>query len=149
MLRIQGMDHIVLNVEDVERSVAFYHGILGLAVERLEEWRSGKTGFPSMRVSEATIIDLVGIAAGLEPAHPVKNLNHFCLVVEDEALEPIMNHLIKRGVHPHVGPARRWGARGSGTSIYLRDPDCNEIELRTYAPEALERVDNGARVAAR
>jgi catechol 2,3-dioxygenase-like lactoylglutathione lyase family enzyme len=49
------MDHIVLNVADAERSVAFYRDVLGLAIERLEEWRAGKVGFPSARVSEGTM----------------------------------------------------------------------------------------------
>ena len=149
MLNVRGMDHIVLNVGDVERSVAFYDGILGLGVERLDEWRAGKIGFPSVRVSDATIIDLVGIGDAAAETGRVQNLNHFCLVVGNEALEPIVDHLAAHGIAVHVGPARRWGARGSGASIYLRDPDGNEIEVRTYAPQALERLAAGVTAASR
>ena len=59
MVRISGLDHIVLNVTDVERSLAFYEGVLGLPAERVEAWRRGELRFPSVRVNEGTIIDLV------------------------------------------------------------------------------------------
>ena len=59
MARIIALDHIVLNVADVERSLAFYSQTLGMAAERVEAWRRGELRFPSVRVNEATIIDLV------------------------------------------------------------------------------------------
>ncbi|HLZ71968.1 MAG TPA: VOC family protein, partial [Dehalococcoidia bacterium] len=68
------------------------------------------------------------------------NLNHFCLVIADEALEPVAEHLRGRGVDVYTGPARRWGAHGNGVSVYFRDPDGNEIEVRSYAAGALERL---------
>ena len=58
MLRIQAMDHIVLLVADVERSVAWYCERLGLTAERLDEWRDGKVFFPSVRINDGTIIDI-------------------------------------------------------------------------------------------
>jgi catechol 2,3-dioxygenase-like lactoylglutathione lyase family enzyme len=140
MLQIRGLDHLVLNVADVRRSVAFYRDVLGLGIERLEDWQAGRVGFPSVRVSADTIIDLVEVGAAAAPAGEWSNLNHFCLVVADATLEPIVAHLAAHGVAVHTGPARRWGARGSGVSIYLRDPDANEIELRTYAPVALDHL---------
>jgi catechol 2,3-dioxygenase-like lactoylglutathione lyase family enzyme len=145
VLTVQGMDHIVLNVADVERSVAFYRDVLGLGIERLEEWRAGKVSFPSVRISAGTLIDLVVARDTSERGGRVENLNHFCLVVSDTALEPIVEHLAGHGVSVHTGPARRWGARGNGASIYLRDPDGNEIEVRTYARLATERLETGAR----
>ena len=75
-LKIVEMDHIVLNVSDIERSIAFYTETLGLRSERLEEFRAGQVGFPSVRINEHTLIDLVrSEKAG---THPVsRNLNHF------------------------------------------------------------------------
>jgi catechol 2,3-dioxygenase-like lactoylglutathione lyase family enzyme len=140
VLQVQGLDHIVLNVAEVRRSVAFYRDVLGLVIERLDEWQAGTIGFPSVRVSANTIIDLVEIGAEAARERGTPNLNHFCLVVADETLEPIAAHLAGHGVTVYTGPARRWGARGNGVSIYFRDPDDNEIEVRTYAPVALERL---------
>lgn len=144
MLNVSGMDHIVLNVADVERSVAFYRDVLGLGIERLDQWRAGQAPFPSVRLNADTLIDIVGREESAR-AGRVENMNHFCLVVTDEALEPAMAHLAAHGVPVTTGPARRWGAHGDGASIYFRDPDGNEIEVRTYARAALERLAQAAR----
>jgi catechol 2,3-dioxygenase-like lactoylglutathione lyase family enzyme len=148
MLRVQALDHIVLNVADVECSIAFYHGVLGLAIEREDEWRAGTIRFPSVRLTDATIIDLFG-AGEVAREDRVQNLNHLCLVVDDEILEPIVDHLTGHGVETHRGPARRWGAKGDGVSVYFNDPDGNEIEVRTYSPVALERAPGRTAAAAR
>jgi catechol 2,3-dioxygenase-like lactoylglutathione lyase family enzyme len=131
MLRISAIDHIVLNVTDVERSLAFYRDVLSLPAERVEAWRRGELRFPSVRVSAGTIIDLVQAPA--EPAERRLNLAHFCLVTDDEDLDAVAHELTEAGVTIEVGPATRSGARGNALSIYFRDPDDNLIELRTYA----------------
>ena len=122
-MRVIGFDHLVLNVEDVERSLAFYCGPLGLEPVRLEEWRSGKAPFPSVRVSPTSIIDLVQGPRG------ESNVDHICL-----AVEPLdWRQVIDSGVFTVVdGPGRRFGARGHGESVYVLDPDGNTVELRWY-----------------
>jgi catechol 2,3-dioxygenase-like lactoylglutathione lyase family enzyme len=129
-LRITAMDHIVLNVSDVERSLAFYTEMLGLKPERVEEFRSGKVGFPSVRISESTLIDLV--SDGAEQGSSRRNLNHFCLTAQEIDLGALADDLEAKGVTITVRPASRWGARGQATSIYILDPDENEIEIRHY-----------------
>ena len=131
MTRIIALDHIVLNVADVERSLAFYEGVLGLPAERVEAWRRGELRFPSVRVNEATIVDLVHASAESGPRQ--LNLAHFCLVTDAEDLDAVARELTSQGVTIEVGPATRSGARGNALSIYFRDPDDNLIELRTYA----------------
>jgi catechol 2,3-dioxygenase-like lactoylglutathione lyase family enzyme len=122
-LRVTGLDHVVLNVADVERSLAFYCDELGLAPERVEEWRRGEILFPSVRIDAHTIIDLLAVARTGE------NADHLCLVVE-----PIDLEAIKASGRFEVvdGPATRFGARGDGTSLYVKDPDGNTVELRHY-----------------
>lgn len=63
-MRVIAFDHLVLNTADVERSLAFYTGPLGLEPVRVEEWRAGRVPFPSVRVSADTIIDLVAAPEG-------------------------------------------------------------------------------------
>jgi catechol 2,3-dioxygenase-like lactoylglutathione lyase family enzyme len=122
-LRVTGLDHVVLNVADAERSLAFYCDELGLAPERVEEWRRGEILFPSVRVDAHTIIDLLAVARTGE------NVDHLCLVVEPVDLEAIK----ASGRFEVVdGPATRFGARGDGTSLYVKDPDGNTVELRHY-----------------
>jgi len=123
MVRVVGFDHLVLVVTDVERALAFYTGELGLPGERVDEWRRGEAPFASVRVDEGTIIDLLpGQADG-------RNVDHLCLVIEAEDLDA----LAASGRFDVVsGPSRVFGARGYGVSVYVRDPDGNTVELRTY-----------------
>ena len=122
-LRVTGADHVVVNVADTERSLDFYCNSLGLEPVRVEEWRRGEAPFASVRVSGSMIIDL------LASPRTGENVDHFCLVVDPVDLEAIASS----GAFTVVdGPARRFGARGEGTSLYVRDPDGNVIELRHY-----------------
>src|SRR5690348_773123 len=57
-MQISALDHIVLNVQDVERSLELYTGSLGLTAERVDGWRRGELPFPSVRVDEGILIDL-------------------------------------------------------------------------------------------
>ncbi len=146
MIAIKGIDHIVLPVADMDRALAFYHGVLGLAVEREAEFRAGEIGFPSVRVHDQFVIDLFPRAAGEVPA-PGHNLDHFCLVTDADDLAPIVAELERHGILIARGPAERWGAQGMAMSIYFHDPDGNQIEIRTYAPAA--RAEAERRLAAR
>jgi catechol 2,3-dioxygenase-like lactoylglutathione lyase family enzyme len=140
MLRVAQLDHIVLSVDDVERSLQFYSGILGLASERVDEWRAGKIGFPSVRVNGQTIIDLALRKPGESaPKGAAANMNHFCLVWEDDGVRATIDYLQERGVEIERPPSHAWGAQGRGTSIRVRDPDDNLVELRVYgAPDEAE-----------
>jgi catechol 2,3-dioxygenase-like lactoylglutathione lyase family enzyme len=135
-MRITALDHIVLNVRDIERALKFYTQVLGLPGERVEEFRAGKVGFPSVRINSDTIIDLFPsdnrIAAHPSEIKPRANLNHFCLVVGAEDFAGIVDYLKEREIAVLRGPVSRWGARGQATSVYFCDPDGNEIELRCY-----------------
>jgi catechol 2,3-dioxygenase-like lactoylglutathione lyase family enzyme len=122
-VRVADVDHVVLDVADAERSLAFYAGELGLAPERVEEWRRGEAPFPSVRVTPTFIVDL------LETDRTGVNVDHLCLVVEPVDLAAVA----ASGRFTVVdGPATRFGARGLGTSLYVLDPDGNTVELRHY-----------------
>jgi len=116
-------DHIVLVSPDVERLVEWYERALGLPTERLEAFRAGEVPFVSLRVSDTFLIDVMpGERTG-------ENLNHVALVVEDVDLD----ELAASGAFEVVmGPADLFGARGYGRGLYVRDPDGNVVELRTY-----------------
>lgn len=128
VLRVTGLDHIVLVCADVDRSLRWYCEVLGLAPVRVDEWRRGETFFPSVRLDAATIIDLF---PGDPPAVGApRNLEHFCLVVD-----PVDLHaLVASGRFDVVsGPSDGlFGAQGYATSLYVRDPDGNTVELRSY-----------------
>ncbi len=97
--------------------------MLGLAPVRLDEWRRDEAPFPSVRINDGTIIDLV---AGETTDG---RLDHFCVVIEPIDLDAVATS----GRFDVVeGPGTRYGARGDGTSLYVRDPDGAVVELRHY-----------------
>ena len=132
MVRVAGLDHIVLRVADVERALAWYQGRLGLAGERVDEWRRGEVPFPSVRIDARTIIDL------LSGAPTGTNVDHLCLVLDasDPAGAPDLDALAASGDFDVVGDgpaAGLFGAQGYARSLYVRDPDGTVVELRSYA----------------
>ena len=117
------LDHLVLVVADVERSLAWYQQHFGLEGVRVEEWRAGQAPFPSLRVNPMTIIDLI-------PGHDGQrgHLDHVCFVVSDDDLEDAR-------ADPDltiVDEGERFGAQGVAHSIYVNDPDGMTVELRAY-----------------
>lgn len=128
-MRITGLDHIVLRTSDVERLLAFYTGVLGLAGERVELWRQGEAPFPSVRIDDTTIIDLFHADDAVTGTGGPGNLDHFCLVMPTGDWEEMV---ASETVSVEHGPMEVYGARGVGMSIYTRDPDGNLIELRRY-----------------
>ncbi|MFG2179077.1 VOC family protein [Streptomyces abikoensis] len=135
-MRVTAFDHLVLNVSDVERSLAFYTGPLGLEPVRADEWRAGEAPFPSVRVSPTTIIDLVARERGES-----SNVDHICLVVDPVDWQEIA----ASGTFTVVdGPGPRFGARGIAESIYVLDPDGNTIELRWYPQDGEGDRERGA-----
>ena len=126
MVEVLTMDHIVLRVSDVERSLNWYTDMLGLTPVRADEWRNGECPFPSVRVSVDTIIDLIDG----EVDHNARNLDHFCMVVSAESMDEVR----RSGAYDIVRDPdfALFGARGMADGLYIRDPDGNEIELRAY-----------------
>lgn len=122
-MQVHGPDHIVLVSPDVERLVAWYRDELGLAAERLEEWRRHEVPFVSLRVSDDFLIDVMtGERTG-------ENLNHVALRVTGVDIDELA---ASGRFAVEMGPADLFGARGTGRGLYTRDPDGNLVELRTY-----------------
>jgi catechol 2,3-dioxygenase-like lactoylglutathione lyase family enzyme len=119
-VKVTGLDHVVVNSADIERSLTFYCDVLGLEPVRVDEWRRGEVFFPSVRVNAATIIDLF-------PAERTgENVNHFCLVVDDD-IDALVARFPEGSRHEGL-----FGARGYASSLYVADPDGNTVELRRY-----------------
>lgn len=122
-MRTTAVDHLVLVSPEPERLVSWYRDELGLVPERLEEWRRGEALFVSLRVAPDSLIDVL---AG-EPSGT--NVDHFALVVEGVDLDELA---ASGRLDVEMGPADLFGARGVGRGLYVRDPDGNRVELRTY-----------------
>ena len=132
LVKIREMDHIVLRTRDVEGALRFYTEVLGLAPERVEQWRAGEVRFPSARLNADTIIDFFAsdnLPAGKDDA---RNQDHFCMVIDRTDMEELKARFEGIGVEIQVGPGKRWGSHGDGISLYIYDPDYNVVELRHY-----------------
>ena len=129
-VRVLGIDHVVLRVVDVERSLAFYCNVLGCHVER----RLDALGLIQLRAG-SSLIDLVDVASplgragGPSPSPQSRNVDHVALRIEPFDEQSLRAHLLGHGVEPgDVAP--RYGAEGTGPSMYVHDPDGNVIELK-------------------
>jgi len=125
-VQVIGFDHVVVRCADIEASLAFYCGELGLEPDRVDEWRRGEVFFPSARVNATTLIDLFPIGDGPARADG-PNMDHFCLVIQPADLDALA---------ARFAGARRadglYGAQGFASSVYVQDPDGNTVELRSY-----------------
>jgi catechol 2,3-dioxygenase-like lactoylglutathione lyase family enzyme len=129
-IEIRAIDHVVLRVADLARSLRFYRDALGCTPEREIE----ALGLYQLRAG-ASLIDLVtvdgplGKAGGAPPGEQARNMDHVALQLArfDEAA--LRAHLVRHGIEPgDVG--QRYGALGNGPSMYIRDPDGNVVELK-------------------
>ena len=130
MLKLRGIDHVVLRVKDIDVMRRFYCDILGAThVAYRPEF-----GMSHLRVG-AAMIDLVevagplGKAGGAGPGREGRNMDHLCLRVEPFDEQEILSYLRKHGV-PVGDVKKRFGAEGNGVSIYVTDPEGNTVELK-------------------
>jgi catechol 2,3-dioxygenase-like lactoylglutathione lyase family enzyme len=125
-VHIDRIDHLVLTVDDVERTIAFYVDVLGMREVTFDSGRKALT-FGSSK------INLHQRGRELEPnaANPTPGSADLCLIADDP-LEVVLADLAASGVALEEGPVSRTGARGPITSVYIRDPDRNLIELSNY-----------------
>jgi catechol 2,3-dioxygenase-like lactoylglutathione lyase family enzyme len=124
LVRVSELDHIVLRCRHVDTTLTWYTELLGLEPVRIDEWRAGQAPFPSLRINDGTIIDLIG--GGDES---LGHLDHLCLVVDPIDLQALAD---TGRFEVLDGPGTRYGARGNGQSLYVRDPDGLTVELRHY-----------------
>lgn len=131
MIKVRMIDHIVLRTENLEAMLHFYTRVLGCPVERR---LPASVGLTQLRAG-LSLIDLVdvdselGRAGGPPPSGTEKNVDHFCLQIEPIGEQELRAWLEANGVE--AGDFQvRYGAEAFGSSVYVRDPDGNIVELR-------------------
>lgn len=125
LLRFHGIDHVVLKVTAIERTLHFYCEVLGLALERIIE----DVGIYQLRCGR-NLIDLQVLPPGKALAEKdARGIDHVCLLL-DARMDEVLAHLERHGVPLSWGPLELYGATGFGTSVYIADPDGHTIELK-------------------
>lgn len=122
------LDHWILNVNDIDASVAFYTSILGFTNE-------GTDGpFTVLRVSESLTIQLAPWGT--------KGNEHYAFAVSKEEFDAIFARIRAAGIDhgpsfhavgANTGPGEETGARGMAPSLYFNDPNKHLLEIRWYA----------------
>lgn len=118
-----GIDHIVLTVKSIEKSIAFYCAVLGMTEVTFGKGRKAI-------LCGAQKINLHEVGKEFEPKarHPLPGSADIC-VITNTPLSEMMKRLSQHKIELVEGPVERTGARGKILSIYLRDPDQNLIEI--------------------
>lgn len=127
---IRGFDHCAITVRDIERTIAFYRGVLGCPILWEAEWRAGRMPVVAIRLG-AHVVNVHPASAPVAPhaAAPTPGAADLCLRW-DGPLTDAIALLAAHRVAIEVGPVPRPAAdRARGQSIYFRDPDGNLLEL--------------------
>ncbi len=126
------IDHIVLTVNNVDRTCKFYSRALGLRVVKLRDGRKElQFGEQKIKVYE------VDRGPDLQAVNPAVGSLGICFATTID-LRHVANHLRGLGVPIEGGPVRKMGTLGPIESIYVRDPDGNLVEIANYVEAGLE-----------
>ena len=129
MIAIQAIDHVVFRIVDLDKVASFYIDVLGARWEKKQE----EIGLYQLRVG-TSLVDLVpidgkiGRTGGGAPADHGRNVDHVCFRVLPWDGDAILAHLKDHGIEAEI--VARYGAEGDGPSIYLSDPEGNNLELK-------------------
>lgn len=134
-MRVVGPDHINLVIRDLDETLDFYCGVLGLTPVGVEEYRAGRRGICSVRVSDDFVIHLRPDTDAPRPVDNDGGYDHLCLTITGITPDALLVYLEENDVDTEGGVAMRWGARGDGAAVYVCDPDGYRVELKIYPPE--------------
>ena len=132
-LRVNALDHIVINVSDVARTAEWYRKILGMEV-RVFDPGHGKANRTSLVFGDQKINVRPRDADKVEwftAEHEMPGSDDLCFLTSSTP-EEVVAHLEANGIAIEEGPTRKQGARGTLMSVYCRDPDGSLIEISSY-----------------
>jgi len=132
-IEVVGVDHVAINVSDLDRALEFYHETLGLPIR--DRNRYERVEVPYVAVVAG------GLQLNLVPTdEPVERTGeHLCLLCRSEEvdsrdeLSELLDHFQAQGIEVEEGePEKRYGTVGRAWSAYVRDPDGRRVELKYH-----------------
>ena len=132
-VKVNALDHIVINVNDVARSAEWYAKILGMEL-RVFDPGAGRTKRTSLVFGNQKINVRPKNADKVEwftADHEAAGSDDLCFLTSSTPDE-VVAHLTAHGVKIEEGPSKKQGARGTILSVYCRDPDGSLIEISSY-----------------
>ena len=133
-VKVNALDHLVINVPDVARTVAWYQAVLGMEVVVFDPGQ-GKSKRTSLIFGNQKINVRPKDADKVEwftADHEAAGSDDLCFLTTSTPDE-VVAHLNAHGVKIEEGPVAKQGARGTLRSVYCRDPDGSLIEISSYA----------------
>ena len=125
-MSVKAIDHVVLTVKDIDATCAFYARVLGMSVITFDgDKRALSFGVQKINLHES------GREFEPKAKKPTPGSADLCFVTS-MSVSDVVEHLRACEVELLGGPVQRTGAVGPMTSVYLRDPDGNLIEVSAY-----------------
>jgi catechol 2,3-dioxygenase-like lactoylglutathione lyase family enzyme len=137
MLRPKALDHLALKATDMDKTLHFYHQVLGLELLRTSG-PNAEGGRSAMLQAGGQKLDLFSRPdfVSADKDKPV-GMDHLCLIMETASLDELTAHLRQAEVEIFWGPVERHGS----TSVYVYDPDGVHVELRVETSTGATRHD--------
>jgi catechol 2,3-dioxygenase-like lactoylglutathione lyase family enzyme len=136
-VKVNALDHLVINVADVAATAEWYRKILGMEI-RVFDPGQGKTPRTSLHFGDQKINVRPLRADKVEwftADHEAAGSDDLCFLTAATP-DQVVAHLKSCGVAIEEGPGPKQGARGTLRSVYCRDPDGSLIEISSYEGEA-------------
>ena len=128
-MKLEKIDHVVITVKDLNKTIDFYTNILGM---KLEEFSSSLDN-DQIRYAVSVGSQKINIHEEKKPIkpnalNPSSGSMDICFISKNK-INDWVHHLVKKGINIEIGPEKKTGALGPILSIYIRDPDFNLIEI--------------------
>ena len=128
-MKLEKIDHVVITVKDLKKTIDFYTNILGMKLEKF----SSSLDNDQIRYAVSFGSQKINIHEEKKPIkpnalNPSSGSMDICFISKNK-INDWVHHLVKKGINIEIGPERKTGALGPILSIYIRDPDFNLIEI--------------------
>ena len=128
-MKIEKIDHVVITVKDLNKTIDFYTNALGMKLEKF----SSSLDKNQIRYAVSFGSQKINIHEEKKPLkpnalNPSSGSMDICFISKNK-INDWVHHLVKKGINIEIGPERKTGALGPILSIYIRDPDFNLIEI--------------------
>ena len=128
-MKLEKIDHVVITVKDLNKTIVFYTDVLGMKLEKF----SSSLDDNQFRYAVSFGSQKINIHEEIKPIkpnalNPSSGSMDICFISKNK-INDWVHHLVKKGINIEIGPERKTGALGPILSIYIRDPDFNLIEI--------------------
>ena len=128
-MKLEKIDHVVITVKDLNKTIDFYTNILGMKLEEFSLSLDNK----QIRYAVSFGSQKINIHEEKKPIkpnalNPCSGLMDICFISKNK-IKDWVHYLVKKEIDIEIGPEKKIGALGPILSIYIRDPDFNLIEI--------------------